>query len=263
MPTQETLNEDESNEVENPETKPVDTSAQTLAALERLTKVISRMDSKSGTTPADASKKQEEVGEFGALLQTMLANGVPAKDLEPLVQLHLASQNDLKKQMEKMVKEGTGTTAEQQLKAKCWERADEVLEELSNVTKPRMRQALMDEMWELMANPENDDFASARAAYARGVTPSKKDFEKVARLVLQSAPKEFVKTKGDTKAGSPQLDPGNSRPTPSKGINKDGSVDVSKLTEVERDVYTHTLNVTKSKEIALKALKQVAPLYQR
>ena len=261
MPTQETINDEESNEeLDGQKPAAPDTSAQTLAAIQSLTKVISGMKTAAPATAADAGKKSEELGEFGTLLQTMLANGVPPKDLEPLVQLHLASQNDLKKQMKEMVDEEAGKVTKKSLDRSCFEVADSVLDDLATIDKPRLRQAYLDLMWEAMADEENSEFAAARAAYNRGVTPSKKDFEKAARLVLKSAPKEFSKTKGDSNKPAAQLDTGNSRPTPSKDyLTKTGDVDTSKLNDFEREIYTVAWNATHSKEIALHALKNIAP----
>lgn len=263
MPQMEQINDDELNNEDGGEDndKKPDTAAQLQSSIDQLARTVKGLN-RPITTQAEGKEKQGELSQFEQLLQTMLANGAKVDDLRPFVELHVASQNDLKKQMEKMVAEGAGKVTKDTLDKECRNRAEEAMDAVVNIERPAYRQAFLQEMWEKMADQENDDFATARNTYNDGRAPSKKEFEKVARLVSQSAPANFVKTKTDTKSGNPQLDTGNSRPSPNKAINKDGSVDLSKCTEVERDIYVATLNHTKSKTLALKALKEVAPLYQ-
>ncbi len=196
----------------------------------------------------NTEQQQQQISETEKTLNFLLQSGFKPEQLEAVTALVTAAQKDIKKELEAKYREDKSKEQTQTLDQRCYERGAEALEKLIEGTAfaqdDELRQALLVKAQKLMQT--SPELQSARDAYSQNKVPTRADFEKAVRLVLQKLPKEFGMNNRDN-AGSR-----------SQAISKDGKVDVSKLTDYEREIYTATLNTTKNPEIALHALKTIA-----
>jgi hypothetical protein len=259
---QEPNTEAEGAEGEKKETKPApqDNSAATMGAINKLTNAVQTLVQNSSTKAVTT----KNVSQVELAIQGLIAEGYKPDQLEAVVRLVGGVKADLEQEYEGKLREAEGKQTKQSLDSECHSRAEKALSELvSKDIDDDTKHFLISKMYKLMNS--GDEFEASRHAYSQGRAPAAQQFEKVAALVLRFAPSEFVKSKDGTKTGgSQQLDTGNSRPRPSAAISKDGkSVDVDKLDQVEKEIYLATLNSTKNKDIALEALKTLAPHFRK
>lgn len=235
-------------------------TAETQAAIASLTRAVQDFGKKvEGQSKQEIAERQNETDKATAIL---LANGYKPGQLEALVTMMAAAKADIRAEIENDYKKDKQVQVKQTLDQQCYSRAEEELikalgEDHEWLKKSTRKQALLTEIWETMDNDKS--FGDARKAYSEGRTPSRGDFAKAARLVSQTVPKGAGMNSKDN--NSNQLDTRNSRPGAHPAIDKNGEVDVSKLNDYEREVYTTTLNTigksAEAKKIALHALRTI------
>jgi hypothetical protein len=232
---------------------------QTIADLQKGIAELNRRIAQAGSGQAPPVTKRE-VSKLEDALSNLVKDGYKPEQLAAITDLIAAGMKDVE---DKYQSKAFQDRAEG-LQKRCQERAlEELAHQLGEVELSKnQKAALVADMAELMFN--DPKFQSAKAAFEEGRVPSAADFTKAARTVSQIYQKDGGMKQGDKKT-STQLDTKNSRSRPSSAISKDGEVDLTQLSDVERSVYTATLNSLsnktskEAKALALNALKTVAP----
>jgi len=232
---------------QKPAAPPSTVDPATTAAINQLTAQVSRLVAGA----AGAGKQtQAEVSELEMLLAELSRDHDPAQ-VAILYRFAEAIEKKIEKRYQGAVQQDKVGTHQQQCRAALTRELDALAEKYGEAkveySKPQLYQEVLNVV------DKDPQFANELAKFNRGEVPN---FKKAVQLVSDKWAKEFGMMK-DGKSGSDQLDTKNSRTKPSAAISKDGKVDVTKLTDYEREVYTATLNVTKNKDIALKALKEI------
>lgn len=229
---------------------------QDRAAIARMQKTIDELNQKvkSGTE----KEKKQALSHSEEALHSLLQLGYKPNQLEAIVGYMEGVKKDLTAEFERKTSEKEQTRNLEKLNEDCSKTATRVIKDLIKGSalagNSHQERALLGQVWDMLAN--DDQFSSARKAYQSGIEPDAKDFEKAARLVLQTYPKEFGFMEKRESSGN-QIDNKNSRPQPHPAVNKKGDVDLSKLSDFERETYEMTLNKTKSPKIALLALNTI------
>jgi hypothetical protein len=183
--------------------------------------------------------KEEDLADLGVYIQGEIQDSMATLDKK--------SQNDRVQQFRNTVFE------------KGLEEADKFFESVGiKNPSPNMRAALVNDAGELMQ--KDPKFANALAAFQNGRVPLTSDFVKAIQLAGRVYGKGAVTMKDSDKGAPANLDTKNSKTkAAASAVNDKGEVDLTTVTDLERQVYTDTLNVTKNKDIALHALKTIAP----
>jgi hypothetical protein len=198
---------------------------------------------------------QKKLSRVDALFQAMLKGGSKIEDLQPLYALVEAIREDVKEESE----EGKKKDRQASLDDRCWETMQSVWQEFvaKDPSLEWSEDKILNRAIKLLSTGKS--FASAREKYDAGRVPAQKDFRDAIRRILNTYERET----GKSRAGKTddQLDLQSSRAKPRKsaaGANED--IDLKKLTPWEREIYTTTLNVTKNKDLAREALRDLAAL---
>lgn len=217
---------------------------QDLSKLERSIEELKAMA--AGGTRAE----QKRVSEVEKLLESMLQGGYNKDQVAALALVAQAVKADLKAEDA----EGREVADRQTLDEQCFDAVDA---EIDKYVKryPAVRWAkseLRTRVGQYMAR--SNKFADAQARYAQKKKPAQSDFARATERIVGT----FLKESGIKGSGtSDQLDIKSSRTKPSPAVSKSGEVNVDRLNDFEREIYQSTLNITKNKELALKALKRV------
>ena len=230
--------------------------AETRAAITQLHQMVQKISDK---TDAGEKVSQKEVSSLEKMTAHLLSEGYKPESLKGSIALLDAMKSDIMKEVEARYADAEKEKGQKSLDEKFLDRMQEELGKLIE-GKPELQgdqefqEMVLKKMWTHMSTDPGMD--SARKAYAAGRPPSNADIQKSARLVLQKLPGGFAMVNSDNK--NEGIDANNSRPGGSHpAISKKGEVDVEKLNDFERDIYTTTLNCTKDKKLALEALKEL------
>lgn len=222
-----------------------------------------------GTTARELKKLQNSFAQLQALvaggtktdkttvsrvdetLSALLEGGYDKQEVAVLA----ATMNALRQDLENKYEQKTGADKVAALNASyrstVEQEIDVFVEQYGKVVE-YAKDRLINEARDLMVN--DDKFT---APFNQGRLASRGDFKKVVSKIVGNYLKESGIKRADNNSASEQPDLRNSAKRPSSAISKDGEVDTKKLGDLEREVYMSTLNITKNKELALKALKTV------
>lgn len=228
------------------------TAVQTQAEIKEVRELLGSLYQQvaAGNTTKSQEKKITKTQEA---LESLLKDGYKPDQLTALVAVTKAVREDI---MEEQRVESSATAAKQ-FETNCWR---SLYREIDSLAKDApgikwARDTIARKAADLMA--KSPKFGDAQNAYRNGQEPSQEDFAKAARLVSETYLKDSGTKSADNKK-PPQLDLQSSRSKASPGSsNSKGEIDLSQLSELEREVYVKTKNITKNEEIARKALARV------
>lgn len=226
--------------------------ANTLQEIKQTLQGLQRLVAGDSTKRSDQARVSRLESEFSEL-----SKEYKPEQLKVLARIAVALKEDMVEEYGAAKQKEATQGFDQQCFDRAYDEIEKVIDQFPGSQSATVREALMagivKDVGKLMAS--DNRFEAARSAYQGGRVPAREDFSKAVRLIAGTYLKESGMTLSDKKGASDQLDTRTSRSRPQPIVSKDGTVDVSKLSDWEREIYNETLNKTKNKDLALKALK--------
>jgi hypothetical protein len=258
--------EDDNNE-EDGEKKPAAKPAPAVddVTLKSLTRAIQDL---RGLVQTQGSQKDvKTVSRYEQEIEALAKDGYTKESLLAIHRVIAAKEADLQEQRNAEIK----AEAQQRFITRCQDTLRREIDDFAEKVPSAKwsKEALYAAAVKAMEDEE--EFAKENETFKKGNVP---DFKKIFRKVSQTYLKDSGIKSGDKGSGD-GIDTKNSRTRPSAAISKDGSVDVTKLTDYEREIYTATLNALggknskdpatrkRAQEIALQALRDIGPKMER
>lgn len=207
---------------------------------------------------SSSGSKQDErrVSNLEKTLAELVKGGYKPEQLAALVEVAKAIKDDIDVDQ-------TQKSAQQQTREfnnNCWSAVYGALDKLAetNGVDEKAFSYARDELAKRVAKTleSHEKFPDARNAYRQQILPDKKDFAAAARIVFETYKKESGMKSSDNRP-APQLDLKSSRSQASRSSSKNTEINLSELSDFEKEVYLSTKNITKNEELARKALDRV------
>lgn len=240
--------QEDDDEDEKPKRKAKRSSQPSNAAILKEIEQIKQIAQNSGT-----KSDQKKASKLEQTLNAMLENGADKGQIGVLYRMFL----DLKEDLREESKEESKKSSAESLKERCMDAFESAFDRAA-AKNPSLKWSKAEIISRAISRVERgSSYVDARNAYASGRMPSASTFERAITSVIETFEKETGNKSAVKKNESLDIGSSKLKGKSTKGSSKSKEVDVDSLNDFEREIYTSTLNSTKSKEFALEALQTV------
>lgn len=225
---------DDDEEQEQPKKQAIPTSNPTDITLQSLTKAVQGLQGLVAQNQNATTAQKQQASRFEQELAALAKDGYKEDSLAAMARVIMAKTADI----EEAITKKSQADALEAFNERCRDRLRTEVDAFIEATPSAKwaKDALYARTVEVLQN--EPEFEAEHKKFLSGNIPDfKKAFRKVSAMYL----KESGMKQGDKGSGE-GIDTKNSRTRPSAAISKDGKVDVTKLNDAEREVYTTTLN---------------------